>query len=421
MPPETEAITSDAGDIRSALAAAITEHEPIETQASKPAAKEAPELPLETKTETASEKAERERDETGKFKAKTEGKEKPEVAAKEKPEAELTESKEKPEGETEKPLAPDFQRALASWKPADQAMFKALPADSQAFMMRRYKEMTADYTKKLQDVSRIKTEYDPIDKMFEPHRDVMKQKGFTPASLVEVWANVEKKLASGEQGALEVIAGLVRGYNVTPARVAQVLGIRGGQEQQRQQPQVGADGKPVAQPQQIQLPQNIIDALQLIPQLQQTVTGLTEAQKQAREAERNAAGTRAMNEIEQFKSAVDDKGILLRPHFEDVEQDMVDLANSYIAAKKSVPPLQELYEKAVWANPSTREALRTAEKQAAEKAQADQARTKAASARKAAVSVTGAPGSGQAPQVRGQPERSLRDEIETQLAEQSAA
>ena len=410
MPPEVEETTAP-DDIRSALAAAITEHEePAEAPAPKVEAKEAPELPLEDKTET------RDRDEAGKFKKKAaadaDEAEKPEVVAAEKPEAEG--DKEKPEAADDKnPLSPDFQRSLASWKQADRDMFKALVPDAQQFVMRRYKEMNADYVKKVQDVSRLKTDYDPVDKIFEPHRDVMKQKGFTPASLIEAWSNVEQKLASGKQGTLEVIAGLARGYNVSPNEVAAALGVRG-------QPAAPGVQPTETQPQQpqAQLPPELIREL---TNLRQQVTGLTAAQQAAQDAARTQAGDKAMQEIEQFKSAVDDKGTLLRPHFEDIEQDMVNLANSYMQAKKPVPPLSELYETAVWANKATRERMLTAQAQSEQQKQADQAKAKSAAARKASASVTGAPGTGQAQSVRSSPERSLREELEAHVAEQSAA
>ena len=160
---------------------------------------------------------------------------------------------------------------------------------------------------------------------------------------------------------------------------------------------------------------------QEVQNMKQAVTGLTTAQGQAQQAALNAAGEKAMREIEEFKGATDGKGTLLRPYFEELEPDMLRLVRGFQEAKQPVPTLAELYETAVWAKPSTREKLLAAKEQSEEQKRADQAKTKAAAARKAAVSVTGAPGSGQASPIRGTPERSLREEIEERLAEQSAA
>ncbi len=93
---------------------------------------------------------------------------------------------------------------------------------------------------------------------------------------------------------------------------------------------------------------------------------------------------------------------------------MVQLALIAQARGQAVPPLQELYEKAVRANPSTYQALRIAEAQSAQQRQKDEARAKAAAAKKAGSSVTGAPGPGQPPP--GKPSaRSLREEILAQF------
>ena len=62
------------------------------------------------------------------------------------------------------------------------------------------------------------------------------------------------------------------------------------------------------------------------------------------------------------------------------------------------------------ANPSTYQALRLAEQQSAARQIKDEARAKAAAAKRAASSVTGAPGAGPAPLGRSSA-RSLREEI----------
>jgi len=245
--------------------------------------------------------------------------------------------------------------------------------------------------------------------MFEPYRDVMKQRGFTPRTLIESWANVEKKLASGEQGALEVITGLVNGYKVNPSKVALALGMR----------------TPAAQPQTEGEQQQ--PTAQLPPELLQQINGLQQ-QVNSFEAERRASLQRAaqeretavMTQIEQFKSTKDDKGTLLYPHFDEVEEHMSRLALAAKAAGQPVPSLKELYETAVWANPSTREKLRTAELQQAEEKRKAEARAKAAAAKKAAASVTGAPGTGQAPQGRSS-DKSLREQLDEAMEESLSA
>ena len=52
----------------------------------------------------------------------------------------------------------------------------------------------------------------------------------------------------------------------------------------------------------------------------------------------HAWGGEAEEAIENFRSAADDKGNPLHPHFADVEEDMTTLALGYVARKLAVPP-----------------------------------------------------------------------------------
>lgn len=397
--PEVATETAAPDDIRSALAAAIasSEKEPeLELEPAKPKPEPKAEAePKEPKAEAAEEKPAEEEAKPG------------EEAEAEKPAeetaAEDAETKSEPKG-IEPPT---------NWKAGDKETFKTLPPNAQQIMVDIQKRMDADYTKKTQGIAALKSEYEPVDKMFEPYRDVMKQKGFTPRTLIEAWANVEKDLSSGEQGALRVITNLVSGYKVDPSKVVLALGLK---QQAVTAPTAGDQTAETAAPQ---------TPIQLPPELLQTINGLQQ-RVDTFEAERRATAARAaeergqavMNEIEKFKSAVDGKGALLRPHFDEVEEQMTHLALAAKSAGQQVPPLQELYEKAVWANPSTRKALITAEQQQVEDKRKAEARAKAAAAKKAAASVTGAPGTGQMPQGRSTADKSLREQLE-EAAEES--
>lgn len=406
--------TQPADDLRSTLAAAFTESE---TSAAEPV--EAPSKPSASASDTAEPKETRERGPDGKFvkKADTETEAEPAEAAA------PAEPKEGEEGAApepaEQPKEEDKHAALLKpWKAADQEMFKKLAPDAQEFLSRRYKEMEGDYTKKLQANARLRTEYEPIDKMFEPHREVMKQKGFTPAGLVEAWSNVEKKLNQGPEDAAGVIAGLIRGYNVPGAVLAKALGIAPPAQPAAQQTNGVAPDNPqtngAAAP--VQLPQEFLNEF---GQMKQALHGFATERQAAMARAQQSAQEKAQQDIESFKSEKDKEGTLLRPHYDDVESDMLALANAAIASKQPVPALSELYEKAVWANPATREKLLTAQTQAAEAKRVAQEKAKAAAARKASASVTGAPGSGQATS-RATPERSLREELEAHLADNAA-
>ena len=411
-----------ADDIRSALAAALAEHdEPAaapEKVAKAPGAADAA-----TGDEAGADApAPARRSPDGKFKKAGDT-----VAAEAEPEA--AEAKTEGEGEAA-PEKTDEEKAEAAkeasakaeteltgkWSAKDKEAFKALPPEGKELILRRHKEMEGAFTKKTQEIAAFRKEYEPVSRLLEPWNDRMKQSGYTPQSLITAWANVEKRLMEGD--GVGVVAGLIKGYKIDLGKVASALGIKplaqAAQRSDTAQPEaISQDG---AQP--IQLPPEITDQLR---SLQERIDAQDRERADAARRARMGAEQNVMSEIEKFKGAQDDKGNLLHPHFDELEEKMTSLAQAAIAARKPVPSLKELYEDAVWANPSTREAKLAADRKAQQDKAATEARAKAAAAKKAASSVTGAPGSGQAPAARGKAEQTLREQLLEAAAENESA
>jgi hypothetical protein len=313
------------------------------------------------------------------------------------------------------PVVADSKEPPAHWSAADKETFKTLPEQGQKFVLDRVKAMEGDYTRKTQEIANLKREYGPVEELFAPHKDVMRQKGFTPRSIIEAWANVEAKLASGPESAVEVIRGLVHGYSIPPEKLAAALGLTRqqaaqGQQQPGQQPTATENGQPVALPPEVARElQELRQQVGQFGQKFQTIEQREAAQRRAIEIQQEQA---AEDQVNQFRSAKDENGNLLHPHMDEVEALMTSLAHAALASKQPVPSLQELYETAVYANPSTREKVLTAQKQQEEKRRTDEAKAKAANARKAGSSVTGAPGPGQAPNGKSVSDLSLREQLE---------
>src|SRR6185312_14090815 len=227
---ETGTPSEPADDIRSALVSALAESE-------APDVVETPEV-NETPDET--DKPDRARGPDGKF-AKKEDEPEPVVA-------EQPEKTETPEVKVETKEAPTH------WSQADKDKFKTQPPEVQSFILDRFKAMEGDYTKKTQAIAELKKEYGPVDEMFAPHKEVLRQKGFTPKTLIEAWANVEQKLAGGPDSAVDVIRGLVSGYNIPPEKIAAALGIarQAVQNNVQQQPTAVQNGQIVALPPEVQ-------------------------------------------------------------------------------------------------------------------------------------------------------------------------
>src|SRR6185437_13925255 len=383
---ETSTPSEPADDIRSALVSALAGSE-------APDVVETPEV--ETPDET--DKPDRARGPDGKF-AKKEDEPDPVVA--EKPEEQPTEQ---PKVET--------KEAPTHWSQADKDKFKTQPPEVQSFILDRFKAMEGDYTKKTQAIAELKKEYGPVDEMFAPHKEVLRQKGFTPKTLIEAWANVEQKLAGGPDSAVDVIRGLVSGYNIPPEKIAAALGIarQAVQNNVQQQPTAVQNGQLVPLPPEVQ--KTIDDLRNKVGTFEQKFGTIEQREAQAAAAAKLADEQRAEGIVTEFKEAKDAKGNRLHEHFEEVEGLMTELAQAKIASKQPVPPLKDLYEMAVYAHPDVRQKVLTAQRHQEEKKRADEARAKAVAAKKAGSSVTGAPGTGQAPTGKDTGQ-SIRDSLE---------
>jgi hypothetical protein len=374
LPPldDTETQVGAPDDIRSALMAAID------------GAETAPEAPETPTPETETDKPTRARGPDGKFAAKEESQTETPTPETPKEEAKA------PEGKATTTEPP------ANWSEADKAKFKTLPADGQEFLLRRHTAMEADYTKKTTEIAAFRKEYEPVAQIFAPHLDALRQSGFTPASLVKAWADVETSLMGGR--GVDVVKDIVRQYKIDPQQVARALGLSVAA------PAAGTVQPPAPDaPVTPQLPPEIAAKLQGYDQFiaQQQQERAQQAAAQQREAEH-----RVMSAIDQFSSAKDDAGGLKHPHFAEVEADMTRLMVAARTSGETVSTdrLADFYDQAVWANPSTRakalEATRAAEQAqhaAAEAERAKEARAKAERARRAGSSVTGSPGTGQSP------------------------
>ncbi len=371
----------------------------------KPAAE--PAEPDVKATETDVEpKDDKPRAKDGKFAKKADEAE-PKADDKQEPKAKETEVK---ADETE--LKTDGKDPPANWSASDKAMFKLQPADAQDFLLRRYKEMESGFTKKSEALAGLQKEYGPIDEMFRPHLDTLKAKGLTPAATIRAWANVETALANGR--GVDVISGMIKGYGIDKAALAQALGFTStGAAQPGTEPAVGQKTDTSVPEHQLALPPELVNELQQLRARLDAQDNDKRTQATRTALDREAA---VEADINRFKSEANEAGELKHPYYEEVEPAMIALASSYVASKQPIPPLAELYETAVWAHLPTRQAMLASQKAAEQAKAADEARAKAARARNAGSSVTGSPGSGQATrQIRG--EQTLREQLEEAAAD----
>lgn len=287
------------------------------------------------------------------------------------------------------------------WSAADRQKFAGIPAEHRGLFLDLYKRMEAGFTPKLQRGAQLERDWAPVEQLFAPHQEALRQRGTTPAALINAWASVEQSLLAhkaavaqgqpaGDQGAA-IVANIIRGYGVNPADVARLL----------QNPQ--------AAPQPYQVPPAIVEKLDRLERAEQMRA------QQAQQARLDGA----QRQIDAFAAAKDANGNLTHPFFAEVEADIAALAQLDQQMGKE-PDLNDLYDRAVFANRTTRDKLLAQQRDAEAKRAAAERKAKSEAAQKAAVSVTGSPEAGQAMASRSGP-RSLRDTISDALAEYETA
>lgn len=314
-----------------------------------------------------------------------------------------TEKPEKTEGEeSEKPVETKSElEPPKNWTQARKEQFKELPEPAKQILLDRFKEMDADYTRKTSEIAEQRKLYGAVDEVFAPYRDQMRAAGYTPEIAVKAWAQAEIALSNPETRD-QAFKELATAYKFDLSKLV---------DAPRQPAAIDPnDAEAVAKAELDKILTPYLSPSQKeIEALKATVAQLTATQTRTQDHERNSAANRVMSEITTFIEAKDATGNSLHPYFADVENGMAIIAAGLQRMNQPVPPLEELYQRAVWENPVTRDRMLSAQRTAEETKVKEAARAKSAQAKRAGSSVTGAAGTAQ-PRANGQAhDVSIRD------------
>jgi hypothetical protein len=267
--------------------------------------------------------------------------------------------------------------------------------------------MEGGFTQRLQRGSQLERDYGEIDQVvFTPaQRQIIEGQGRTPKDIIKIWHQVELGLGSKPHQA-EIAARIIHNYGIDTGQVAGYVNqLRGypADPTGRAAPPTQPGGQPP-------IGNGQDPASGIHPVLASRLDAL-EADRAARVNADNQARLDAANqEIERFANAVDGEGNLLHPFFAELETEMMQLAYADRVARRQ-PVVTDLYERALWANPRTRDKQLVSQRDAETRQAADDRRAKAEAARRAGSSITGAPRSGQLPNSGESADRSIRDSI----------
>jgi len=321
-------------------------------------------------------------------------------------------------GEAQEPAKPTT--APEHWNATDRGDFDALPSEAaKASFLAMYKRMEGGFGRRLERGAQLERDYGELDQIFTPEqRNLLAQKNLEPKSVVRAWHQIELGVGSPQYQDgwfSRIIGGYSANRAVSIARVIHELGVDPGEiaghlNQLRgfANPVSGYGASPAG---------NAGDGGNVVPMVDPRLMARLEAletdQQRQRAAAEFQAKSEAQREINTWTAETDSDGNLLHPYFAEVEDAMMGLAQ-LDRAQGRTPVLNDLYDRAVWANKAIREKLQASQREAEDRSLAAARKAKADAAARAGASITGAPSPGQLPQ-RAEPERSIRDDIRLQL------
>ena len=203
-------------------------------------------------------------------------------------------------------------QAPEHWSSDERTQFDSLPPEAQEVLLARDKSFQTGYQEKAQSIS-------AITDAIKPWEQSLAQRGLTPEQAIRTLFAAQHQLDT------DAVGGILQ--------IAQNYGVL-DQLQAKFAPETDDDD--LVDPQFKALQQEIQD---LKSQLTQTTQGIQQQQNQT-----------VQQQIESFQTAVDDKGELKHPHFEEA-MPMI------LAAVQSGDALDAAYDKAKWSVPAYRDSL----------------------------------------------------------------
>ena len=229
------------------------------------------------------------------------------------------------------------------WSADEKAAFATLPREAQEFVLKREGDVEKNLTQKTQEIAEQRKQYESLEQVLAPRRQELAAMG-------------------GEAHVLNQLLQLNDFANRDPAGFIQWLA-------KDRNIDLGNFAKPAEE-------EFIDPALQAY---KQRVDSIEQKLTQKEHQEEVARKTAINNEITQFSQEKDDKGSLLRPHFDAVRSEMSAMFKSGL-----VNDLKEAYDRACYANPTIRQKIFDEQKKADEVARLNAGKEAAAKAAKAA-------------------------------------
>ena len=211
------------------------------------------------------------------------------------------------------------------WPTEEREAFDALPDEAKTFALTQGERLYSHHQKRVEELASEREVLDrlkPLEQEIAPYREQLRLQGVAEQDVVRQLMAVRHSLQTAPADTIRWLA-----------------------------QQTGVDLN------QIETETLVDPTEQRLAQVEQQVQKSNQANAQAiQQQQHNVAYQQAENALGQFMSAKDENGNLLHPHVENVQVTMTELANADIAANKLID-LEDLYQRAIWQNAETRDAM----------------------------------------------------------------
>lgn len=312
----------------------------------------------------------RARDEKGRFATKTDaGTQKATDPAQQAANAQQSQTSEQTPQQQYSPLNP-----LQSWNAQQREVFAKLPPEAQKIVHERAMQVEQHFTRTAQQLASVQQQYRDIEETIAPYEQKWALNGVPRAAVMKQLLEAQDFINRDPVAAIQWIA------STTGVDLGQV-----GQMQPHVDPQIMT--------------------------LQQQVEAMRAHIAEQQTYQQQQVLSSANQEIQNFASETAQDGTPLRPHINEVSQEMASIVALLRSQNPHAPHrtiLQEAYDRACWGNPQVRESLIQSQQAAAEAKRTAEERAKAQQAKKAGVSLSGAPNGAGSPDFGDTVESALR-------------